>query len=56
MILTIAAREWRSLFLSPLAWTLLAVAQGLLAWIFLLLVQDFQVFLLLVTLQNLDAM
>ena len=43
MILTIAAREWRSLFLSPLAWTLLAVAQGLLAWIFLLLVQDFQV-------------
>mgnify|MGYP001766890627 CR=1 FL=1 len=42
MILTIAAREWRSLFLSPLAWTLLAAAQGLLAWIFLLLIQDFQ--------------
>ncbi len=42
MILTIATREWRSLFLSPLAWTLLAAAQGLLAWIFLLLIQDFQ--------------
>ncbi|MBZ4192969.1 MAG: ABC transporter permease subunit [Candidatus Contendobacter sp.] len=42
MMLTIAAREWRSLFLSPLAWTLLAAAQGLLAWIFLLLVQDFR--------------
>lgn len=42
MIFTIAAREWRSLFSSPLAWTLLAVAQGLLAWVFLLLVQDFR--------------
>lgn len=42
MILTIAAREWRSLFLSPLAWTLLAVVQGLLAWIFVLLVEDFR--------------
>ncbi len=42
MILTIAAREWRSLFLSPLAWTVLAAQQGLMAWIFLLLVQDFQ--------------
>jgi ABC-2 type transport system permease protein len=42
MILTIAARELRSLFLSPLAWTLLAVAQGLLAWIFIILVGDFQ--------------
>lgn len=42
MILTIAGREWRGLFLSPLAWTLLAVAQGLLAWIFILLVRDFQ--------------
>ena len=29
MILTIAAREWRSLFLSPLAWTVLAAQQGL---------------------------
>ena len=42
MILTIAVREWRSLFLSPLAWTVLAAQQALLAWIFLLLVQDFQ--------------
>lgn len=42
MILTIAARELRGLFLSPLAWTLLAATQGLLAWIFVLLVQDFR--------------
>jgi len=42
VIFTIAAREWRGLFLSPLAWVLLAVAQGVLAWIFLLLVRDFQ--------------
>ena len=34
MIGVIAAREWRGLFLSPLAWTLLAVTQALLAWIF----------------------
>ncbi|HRD67826.1 MAG TPA: ABC transporter permease subunit [Candidatus Competibacter sp.] len=42
MIFVIAARELRSLFLSPLAWTLLAVVQGLLAWIFLLLIDDFR--------------
>jgi ABC-2 type transport system permease protein len=42
MILTIAARELRGLFLSPLAWTLLAVTQALLAWIFIILLQDFQ--------------
>ncbi len=42
MIFTIAVREWRGLFLSPIAWTLLAVIQGLLAWIFLLLVEDFR--------------
>jgi ABC-2 type transport system permease protein len=42
VIFTIAAREWRGLFLSPLAWVLLAVAQGVLAWVFLLLVRDFQ--------------
>jgi ABC-2 type transport system permease protein len=41
VIFVIAARELRSLFLSPLAWVLLAVLQGLLAWIFLLLVNDF---------------
>ena len=42
MIRLIAAREWRGLFLSPLAWTLLAVTQALLAWIFIILVNDFQ--------------
>jgi len=42
MILVIAARELRGLFLSPLAWTLLAVIQALLAWIFIILVNDFQ--------------
>lgn len=35
MILTIALRELRSLFLSPLAWVVLAVVQGLLAFLFL---------------------
>lgn len=35
MILTIAARELRSMFLSPLAWAILAVVQGLCAWFFL---------------------
>lgn len=34
MILAIAGRELRSLFLSPLAWTLLAVVQFVLAWMF----------------------
>jgi len=38
----IAAHELRGLFLSPLAWTLLAAFQGLLAWIFLVLVEDFR--------------
>ncbi len=42
MITVIAARELRGLFLSPLAWTLLAVVQGILAWMFLLLVDDFR--------------
>ncbi|MFZ1830088.1 MAG: ABC transporter permease subunit [Candidatus Competibacteraceae bacterium] len=42
MITVIAARELRRLLLSPLAWTLLAMIQGLLAWIFLLLVDDFR--------------
>jgi ABC-2 type transport system permease protein len=35
MILTIAARELRSLFLSPLAWAILAVVQFILAYLFL---------------------
>ena len=35
MILTIASREFRSLFLSPLAWSILAVLQFVLAYLFL---------------------
>jgi ABC-2 type transport system permease protein len=35
MIGHIAARELRSLFLSPLAWSILAVVQFILAWLFL---------------------
>lgn len=42
MIFYITINELRKLFLSPLAWTLLAVMQGLLAWIFLILVNDFR--------------
>lgn len=42
MIALIAWQELRRLLLSPLAWTLLAGVQALLAWIFLWLVQDFQ--------------
>lgn len=42
MTFTIAARELRGLFLSPLAWTLLAMTQGLLAWIFLILIDEFR--------------
>lgn len=34
MILNIARRELRSMFLSPLAWTVLAVTQLILCWIF----------------------
>lgn len=34
MILTIARRELRSMFLSPLAWTVLAVSQLILSWVF----------------------
>jgi ABC-2 type transport system permease protein len=35
MIRAIAGRELKSLFLSPLAWTILAVIQAIAAWIFL---------------------
>jgi len=35
MILHIALRELRSLFLSPLAWIILGVVQGIMAWKFL---------------------
>ena len=34
MILTIALRELRNMFLSPLAWTVLAVSQLILSWVF----------------------
>lgn len=35
MIFTIAYRELRSMFLSPLAWSVLAVTQFIIAWLFL---------------------
>ena len=38
MIFTLAARELRSLFLSPMAWVILAVISGLCAYFFLLYV------------------
>lgn len=41
MIGVIAGRELRSLFSSPLAWTVLAVVQFLLAWIFLVHVDNY---------------
>ena len=41
MIFTIAARELRSLFLSPLAWAVLAVVQFILAYIFLTQVDNY---------------
>lgn len=41
MIWTIAGRELRTLFLSPLAWVILAVVQGLSAYFFLLYVDLF---------------
>ncbi len=41
MIGVIAQRELRSLFLSPLAWSLLACGQLILAWVFLLQMETF---------------
>lgn len=41
MMLTIAQREWRSLFLSPLAWTVLAVVQVILAYMFFAQIEFF---------------
>jgi ABC-2 type transport system permease protein len=41
MILTIASREFKTLFLSPLAWTVLAILQGILAYLFLTQVETF---------------
>lgn len=40
-VLTVAARELRSLFRTPLAWLMLAGASFILAWIFLWFVQGF---------------
>jgi ABC-2 type transport system permease protein len=44
VIATIAMRELRSLFLSPLAWTILAVVQFILAFLFLGRVELFQIY------------
>ncbi len=41
MILTIASREFRTLFLSPMAWTILAILQFILAFLFLTQVETF---------------
>jgi len=41
MILTIAGRELKHLFLSPLAWCVLAVIQFIVAWLFLVQVDNF---------------
>jgi ABC-2 type transport system permease protein len=41
MIFTLAARELRSLFLSPLAWAILAAVQAILAYFFLLYLDYF---------------
>ncbi len=43
MIALIASREFRSLFLSPLAWTVLAVVQFILAYAFLRQLDQFRV-------------
>ncbi|MDH5181505.1 MAG: ABC transporter permease [Gammaproteobacteria bacterium] len=41
MILTLAQRELRSLFYSPLAWAILAVSQFILAYLFLAQLQEY---------------
>jgi ABC-2 type transport system permease protein len=41
MIRTIALREFKTLFLSPLAWTILAIIQFILAYLFLTQVETF---------------
>ncbi|MGJ0429960.1 ABC transporter permease subunit [Methylobacter sp.] len=41
MILAIAAREFKTLFLSPMAWTVLAILQFILAFLFLSQVETF---------------
>lgn len=44
MILTIAWRELRTLFLSPLAWAILAVLQGILGFLFLARIEIVQLY------------
>ncbi len=44
MILTIASRELKTLFLSPLAWTVLAILQFILAYLFLTQIDAFTTF------------
>lgn len=41
MMFTIAIREFKTLFLSPLAWSLLAIMQVILAYLFLIQVETF---------------
>ena len=41
MILTIAQREIRSLFSTPLAWIILAVSQMILSWVFFVQIDNF---------------
>lgn len=41
MVLTLAQRELRSLFLSPLAWAILAIVQFILAYLFMSQLQEF---------------
>ena len=41
MVFTLAKRELRSLFLSPLAWSILAIVQFILAYLFLSQLQEF---------------
>ncbi len=56
MIFTIARREISTLFLSPLAWIILAVIQALLGWMFLAQIENF--FMLqpqLIQLQNIPG-
>lgn len=44
MILTVALREFKSLFLSPLAWSILAVVQLILGFLFLSRLEVFQLY------------
>ncbi len=44
MIFTIATRELKSLFLSPLAWSILAILQLILAYLFLTQIETFTTF------------